>query len=295
MSRVGWRHRFSASPSASSYDPRLGDRPSRRQVTRAAGRHDACFIPSNDALRNVRRLRVFGHRGARGYAPENTTESFSMAVEMGVDGVELDVHLSKDGELVVIHDDTVDRTTDGHGAVRDFTVEQLKKLDAGVKFGHKWKGARIPTLGEVFDELGRANYRIELKHSSKAYPGVEEKLVSCVRDLKLVRHVEITSFDYDALETVRRLDGSFRTGMIMHGKVRWFTPIAKKLGCAWMHASHDLIGEDDVSAAHAKGFKLGMWTVNDEESAERAIRLGVDGVTSDFPDVAMRAARLSGR
>ena len=238
---------------------------------------------------------VFGHRGARGYAPENTSESFSMAVEMGVDGVELDVHLSKDGELVVIHDDTVDRTTDGQGAVRDFTVEQLKKFDAGVKFGRKWKGARIPTLVEVFDGLGRENYRIELKHSSRTYPGVEEKLVSCVRDSGLVRHVEITSFDYDALETVRRLDGSFRTGIIMHGKARWFTPIAKKLGCTWMHANYDLMGEDDVSAAHVKGFKLGMWTVNDTESAERAIHLGVDGVTSDFPDVAMRAARLSGR
>ncbi|MDG6964607.1 MAG: glycerophosphodiester phosphodiesterase [Nitrososphaerota archaeon] len=243
----------------------------------------------------MRRLLVFGHRGARGYAPENTNESFSVAVEMGVDGIELDVHLSKDGELVVMHDDTVDRTTDGHGAVRDLTVEQLKKLDAGVKFGRKWRGARIPTLGDVFDRLGRSDYRIELKHSGGAYPGVEERLVSCVRDFGLVHHVEVTSFDYDALESVRRLDGRFRTGIIMHGKARWFIPIAKKLGCTWMHSNSDLVGKDDVSAAHVKGFKLGMWTVNSTESAERAIRLGVDGVTSDFPDVVMRAARMSGR
>ena len=256
---------------------------------------DACFIPSNDAFWKVRRLLVFGHRGARGYAPENTMESFSMAVKMGADGVELDVHLSKDEELVVMHDDMVDRTTDGHGAVRDFTVEQLKKMDAGAKFGHRWKGARIPTLAEVFDGLGRAEYRIELKHSGKVYPRVEEKLVSFVRNSRLVRHVEITSFDYDALETIRRIDGSIRTGIIMHGKARWFAPIARKLGCAWMHMNSDLVAVDDVSAAHSKGFKLGMWTVNDKESAERAARLGIDGVTSDFPDVVVRTARLSGR
>lgn len=243
----------------------------------------------------MRRLLVFGHRGARGYAPENTMKSFLMAAEMGVDGVELDVHLSKDGELVVIHDDMVDRTTDGHGRVRDFTVGELKKLDAGSKFGREWKGARIPTLGEVFDGLGRTEYRIELKHSGKVYPRVEEKLVSFVRDSGLLRHVEITSFDYDALEAVRRLDGSIRTGVIMHGKARWFIPVARKLGCAWMHANSDLVAEDDVSAAHRKGFKLGMWTVNDEKSAERAVRLGVDGVTSDFPDAVVRTARRSGR
>ena len=221
--------------------------------------------------------------------------SFILAAEMGADGVELDVHLSKDDELVVMHDDTVDRTTDAHGAVRDFALGQLRKMDAGARFGRKWKGTRIPTLGEVFDALGRARYRIELKHSGKVYPGVEERLVSCVRDRGLPGHVEITSFDYDALEAVRRLDGSIRTGIIMHGKVRWFAPIARKLGCTWVHGNSDLIAADDVSTAHGKGFKLGMWTVNDEESVKRAARLGVDGVTSDFPDVAVRAARQSGR
>jgi glycerophosphoryl diester phosphodiesterase len=234
---------------------------------------------------------VYGHRGARGYAPENTVESFRKALELGADGVEMDVHLSRDGEVVVIHDDTVDRTTDGTGAVGSMTLAQLKRLDAGVRFGKEWAGARIPTLTEVFEALGRVNLRIELKHSGKVYPGIEQRLVSQVEDAKMKSLVEVTSFDYDAIEAVKGVGRGLRTGIIVHGKVRWFAPIAKGLGSTWVHARSDLLTGEDSEAAHREGLMLGVWTVNDEEGARRAVEIGADGVTSDFPDRVIGAVR----
>jgi len=117
---------------------------------------------------------VIGHRGARCCAPENTIPSFRLALETGVDGVEMDVHMTRDGEVVVIHDDTLERTTTGSGYVKDHTLRELKGLDAGVKFGSQWRGVKIPTLEEVLRELGsRVSYVIELKHGSDLDPALK--------------------------------------------------------------------------------------------------------------------------
>jgi glycerophosphoryl diester phosphodiesterase len=133
------------------------------------------FVPK--ALINNHVL-VFGHRGVKGHAPENTLEGFRMAKDLGVDGIEFDVHMSRDGHLVVIHDDDVGRTTNGNGLVRDMTLSQLKMLDAGVKFGKEWRGAKIPTVEEVFSQIEGLKFKIEIKHGSSVYNGIEEKMVS---------------------------------------------------------------------------------------------------------------------
>lgn len=234
------------------------------------------------------RITVFGHRGARGLAPENTLPAFRLAKELGVDGVELDVHLTSDDELVVIHDDTLDRTTNGKGRVRDYTVDQIKKLDAGIKFGEKWRGVTVPTLRQVFEETGKLLYKVELKHGSAVYPGIESRLIDLVREMGVERRVRFTSFDYDALEEVRRLDPKAEVGIIYHGKTRWFLGAADKLGAAWMQAYIGLLDQKDVEMTHAIGLKIGAWPTSTIEDIEKAVALGTDEVTSDYPDVAVR-------
>lgn len=233
---------------------------------------------------------VYGHRGARGYAPENTLPSFSLAREMGVDGVELDVHLSRDGEVIVIHDATLNRTTNGDGAVSTLTLNELRKLDAGVKFGDKWRGTRIPTLDEVFTLMGRSiKYKVEIKRGSDHYPGIERKVIELVRRHKV--DAQIISFDFDALETIRKLDGEVSIGLIFVGRIRWFIEPAKKLGAQWLHAAYELIDEKGIKEAHANGLMVGSWTVNDEQDAKRLADMGVDDITSDYPDKIIKALR----
>ncbi|MEM3185941.1 MAG: glycerophosphodiester phosphodiesterase family protein [Conexivisphaerales archaeon] len=234
---------------------------------------------------------ILGHRGAKGYSPENTIPSFKKAIELGADGIELDVHLSKDGELVVIHDDTVDRTTDGTGFVHDMTVQQLKRLDAGIKFGKGWEGLRIPLLGEVFEKIGRTRYRIELKHSGLVYKDIEKKVIKEVESKGFPEETEYSSFDFDSVENLKMIDSSLKTGIIIHGKVKWFIPIAKKLRCDSIFVISDLLDESDVSLAHKSSLKVGMWGVNNYSTSTKAARLGVDSITTDYPDLAVKARK----
>lgn len=236
---------------------------------------------------------IFGHRGAMGYAPENTLPSFKMAMEMGVDGVELDVHMTRDGEIVVIHDFKVDRVTNGKGFIKDLTLGQLKALDAGLKFGEKWRGVKIPTLEEVFREIGdKVKIKVEIKRGSDYYPGIERKVIELIR--KYGVNAQVISFDFDAIKTARELDPNIELGIIFTGKISWFIDIARKLGVQWLHASFDLIDEKGIEEAHRSGFKVGSWTVNDEEIAKVLVDMGIDDVTTNYPDKIIRVIRGRG-
>ncbi|KUO89673.1 MAG: glycerophosphodiester phosphodiesterase [Caldivirga sp. CIS_19] len=233
---------------------------------------------------------VIGHRGARCCAPENTIPSFRLALEAGVDGVEMDIHMTRDGEVVVIHDDTLERTTTGSGYVKDHTLRELKGLDAGVKFGSQWRGVKIPTLEEVLRELGsRVSYVIELKHGSDLYPGIEGKVINLVRRYGI--KAKIVSFDFDALERVRSIDESIEMGLIFIGKPRWFIEAARRLRAQWLQAEYRLVNEADVRAVHEAGLKIGVWTVNDADLALRMVKMGVDEVTTDNPSLILKALR----
>ncbi len=233
---------------------------------------------------------VFGHRGAMGYAPENTLPSFRMAVDMGVDGIELDVHMTKDGEVVVIHDFTVDRTTNGRGFVKDLSLAEIKRLDASAKFGGKWRGVAIPTLEEVFREFGRRiRYKVEIKRGSDYYPGIEGRVVELIRRYNV--DAQVISFDFDALSNVRAIDKDVEIGIIFVGRIAWFIDIAKKLDAQWLHASHELIDERGIEMAHRLGLRVGSWTVNSEDEARYLMDVGVDDVTGNYPDRILRAVK----
>ena len=221
---------------------------------------------------------VIGHRGAAGYAPENTLTSFRKAVEFGVDMVELDVHLCATGEAVVIHDDTVDRTTDGSGRVRDLSLDELKALDAGGV-------ERVPTLVEVIDEMsGRAALNVELKGLG-CVDRVHEVLSDAVGD-GLISHdvFLVSSFHLGMLEWMRALSDDVRLGVLVGdvpGKVLEF---AQRVEAYSVNPYHKRMSLEFVSMAHGLGLKVYPWTVNEPGDIARAKAMGVDGIISDYPE-----------
>ncbi|MGC8600183.1 MAG: glycerophosphodiester phosphodiesterase [Nitrososphaeria archaeon] len=229
---------------------------------------------------------LFGHRGARGLAPENTLPAFDLALQYGMDGVELDVHESADGEIIVMHDELVDRTTNGNGYIKEMTLEQIKSLDAGVKFSSKYAGTKVPTLSEVFDRYReKLLYKVEIKHSYEYYPNIEEKVLETVDRFNLKKNVQIISFDFDSLKKVREIDNKIEIGLIIEGRPRWFIDMAKKLEATWIQAFHGLVySKNDVTELHKDGIKLGLWTINEVKDIIRFCEMGVDDLTGDYPD-----------
>ena len=229
---------------------------------------------------------LFGHRGARGLAPENTFPAFDLALQHKMDGVELDVHESADGELIVMHDETVDRTTNGKGYIKEMNLNQIKNLDAGIKFSPKYAGVKVPTLSEVFDRYReRFLYKVEIKHSYEYYPHIEEKVLETVENFHLKKNVQIISFDFDSLKKVRELDKEIEIGLIIEGRPRWFIDIAKKLDATWIHAFQGLVySKEDVAELHKNGINLGVWTINEIKDITRFCEMGVDDITGDYPD-----------
>ena len=218
-------------------------------------------------------LRI-GHRGAAGHAPENTLLSFEKAVLLGCDMTELDVHLCGSGELVVIHDETVDRTTDGVGSVSGLTLNELKLLDAG-------QGEEIPTLYEVLSLLrGMIGLNIELKGLGTAKP-----VHDLVKELGWGNNdLTISSFDWGMLKEYRVLDFNARLGVLTfknHGEAMGF---AEQIDAYSINPYHLLLNKKYVEEAHNKGFMVYSWTPNKESEIKHAIQKGVDGVISDYPD-----------
>lgn len=219
---------------------------------------------------------VVGHRGAAGLAPENTLEAVRRAVDVGVDVVEFDVRETADGRLVVIHDATVDRTTDGTGPVGEFSLSELKRLDAG-------DGAEIPTLGELLDEVaarGVGAY-VELKEG-----GIAERVVAAAEERGVASSAHFTSWEPARLEPIAGTD--VRIGGPVDDLEAELETVAD-LGYEHVGVHHEDLTADLVERVHARGLGVTAWPVNDPETVERAVDDGVDAITSDRPDVVRSA------
>ncbi|SDI40541.1 glycerophosphoryl diester phosphodiesterase [Alteribacillus persepolensis] len=231
------------------------------------------------------------HRGASGHAPENTMAAFEKSVDMKADMFELDVQMSKDGELVVIHDTTVDRTTNGTGAVKDLTYEEIRELDAGSHFSDEFTGEKIPTLGEVLDEYrGKSGILIEVK-SPSLYPGIAEKvadeLTSRNMDKPNNNKIIVQSFDHDFVQTFHSLLPSVPVGVLISynpfgisdSLLSEFTEYAD-----YVNPNKDMMDASLLERIHSFGMETHPWTVRSQEAADSLLQLGVDGIITDYPD-----------
>ncbi len=213
------------------------------------------------------------HRGASAYEPENTLRSFRRAIEMKADMIEFDVRLSRDGHLVIVHDERVERTTNGDGLVKEKTLNELRRLDAG-------KGERVPTLEEVINfARGKTGFVIELKE-----PGTEEGVISLVKEDGIIGDVFIVSFHRDLIKSVKDLGPRIRTGLILYSSP---DPIrlAKECLADAVAPFHDFVVKDLVQEAHNSNLILITWTVDSREEAERLKDMGVDGIVTNKPDL----------
>ncbi|AAY81455.1 glycerophosphodiester phosphodiesterase [Sulfolobus acidocaldarius] len=215
---------------------------------------------------------IIGHRGAPLEAKENTIQSFLTAKNLGVDAVELDVHLSSDKKVIVFHDDSV-LINSKMVKVSELTLDRLRKVT----------GIEVPTLEEVLETVGNFNYVVEIKKSSAFYPSIEERVAKAIKERELVDNVNVISFDFDSIKRIKEIEEKISTGIIFVGRINWFLEIAKKVKADWLAFYHELATEEDVKIAHQSGLKLDAWTVNDLDQAEQLERSGIDALTTDNP------------
>ena len=237
---------------------------------------------------------VLAHRGASGYAPETTLASYRMALQMKVDYLELDLQMTADGELVAIHDTTVDRTTNGKGPVGSKTLDQLKELDAGSWFNrvfpdkarNEYVGEKIPTLQEIIDlaKPTPAGLYIELKSPELYPPDFEAKLLSILRRNKFEQRVLVQSFNAHSVEKMKSLDAGIRTALLVGNLSGEPVGAALKVRANELAINYELLTPDIVKRARDNGLTIAVWTVDEVDAMKRMIELGVDRIITNYPD-----------
>jgi len=263
---------------------------------------------------------IVAHRGGAGLAPENTLDAFANSLELGVEAVELDVHLSKDGVPVVIHDPSLEKTTDGKGFVENFTLGELKSFNAGVRFKGSLDTAiardttkdgkeiqRIPTLEEVLDLIKRRvklQLEIKVREDGSRYPGIEGKVIEALRKHDIVNRTVLLSFDFPTLREAKEREPGLQTCALLGGRYlnamlpRGVSAIADEM--ASLKVEYAGIDERRYTPAlleglRTRGYRVGVWTVNDESRMRYFIQQGVDFITTDRPDVLMKILKSSHR
>lgn len=235
---------------------------------------------------------VVGHRGAAGLAPENTLPSLELALALGADAVEVDVHLSRDGVPVVIHDATVDRTTNGSGRVADLTVAELQSLDARGPF-RNLASARIPILEEVLAwARGKTRLVIELKGTD--HPDLVSKTIALIREYRLIDQSLIISFDHLALRALREACPELGTGALYAAKAADPAAIAAACRASVICPQWTGVTAEMVDASHQAGYAVSIWTVNQIDDFRQVRNLGIDAITTDYPDRARAIAQGEG-
>jgi glycerophosphoryl diester phosphodiesterase len=216
--------------------------------------------------------KIVGHRGAAGYAPENTLLSFQTAIDIGCDATELDVRLSKDGKVVVIHDEEVSRVTDGTGFVCEMTLAKLKKLNCPQK-------QKIPTLQEVIDFCkGKINLLIELKAR-----GTPEKVNRIIVKNKITENVAVISFNYELLREIKKLNPELKAGLLFEECSEEIWKLLEEIPLDFIGPRGDIVTKGIIGRAHKIGKTVYAYHVNDKSTGKELLSLGVDEIGTDFP------------
>lgn len=228
---------------------------------------------------------IMGHRGAMGHAPENTMASFKLAHEMKVDAIELDVHLSRDGCLVVHHDEALERTTNGRGELADLTLEQLKQLDAGSHFSQDFSGEQIPTLEEVLGWARPLNLPvvIEFKRNPNA-PAIVKAATDLIDRLDAGAHVAFISFDHFVPAGLKQIRPQWCTGVLYAARPIDPVHLATSAGADGLLPNFYFVDKEMVAAAHQANKWVGCWAPNSERELGYTLMQGVDMIGTNFPD-----------
>lgn len=219
-------------------------------------------------------MHIMGHRGAAAYEPENTLRGIRTALAMGVTAVEVDIQLTKDGELAVIHDSTVDRTTDGTGPVREFTLAELQRLDAG-------KGEAVPSLAEVMQEVaGKAHLIIEVKH-----PEAAPALLQFFQTRDIFGQAQVISFWHPVVKDLKAKEPRLHTGVLLVGCPADPVGLARAALAEALVLHYAYVTPELVDAAHAGGLQVYIWNIDDVETLRPYLAMNLDGIGSNRPDV----------
>lgn len=219
-----------------------------------------------------------GHRGAKGHEPENTLPSFQKALDLNVDGIELDVHVCKTGELIVIHDFTVDRTTNGSGAISELTLSEIKTLRVNDHI-------EVPTLNEVLELVDKkclVNIELKGRHTAKPVSHLIEKYI-LERDYNYEDFI-VSSFQREELEMISLINPKIHLGVLSQASVTQALEWATAFSAKAIHPHFSLLTEENVQKAKNQGFKVYTWTINEIEDIERIKTYNVDGIITDFPE-----------
>ncbi|WP_243355669.1 glycerophosphodiester phosphodiesterase [Bacillus litorisediminis] len=234
---------------------------------------------------------IFAHRGSKGTHPENTLAAFQKAIELGVDGIELDVHVTKDGELVVIHDETVDRTTNGTGRICDLTLAEIKQFDAGSWFSPNFADEKIPALTEVLQLLKSTDIliNIEIKSDIIAYENIEEKVLAAIKNSGLNEsQFIISSFNHYSVARFKKLAPQIETAILFMEILLDPWEYAANMGASALHVYEPVAFTEMSKCAMKHGFPVRVFTVNSHEHMRALMDLQLSAIFTDFPEDALR-------
>lgn len=238
-------------------------------------------------------MKIYAHRGNSGFYPENTMYAFKKSLDLDIYGIELDVHKTKDGVIVVHHDETVDRMFDGQGTIKKLTFDQIKDLtlkDEEFKLNPECK---ISTLEDVLIMLEptKFNLNIELKNDKVSYKNLEVDVINLIKKYNLEKRVLISSFNHKSLKKCKKINSKIPTGYLLNPEkfkkknLKKVLKIAKDCNCSYIHPSYDIVDKEFVESAHKKGFLVQVYTVNSVTIMRKLIKLKVDGVFTNYPKI----------
>ncbi len=236
-------------------------------------------------------MKVIAHRGFSGEYPENTMLAFEKALEAGADGIEMDIHLSKDGEVMIIHDEALMRTAGLPGVVSDYTRSELERISAGKTQKDSFGFTPIPSLEEYLSFMSQHKDKftnIELKTAPQYYPGIEEKALALVKRFGLEENIIWSSFNWLSVVKLKRIAHKMEGGLLFSGmKLYDMASIIKDLGIEYFHPDYNDLTDEIVEGLHDGGVGLNVWTVNDEMDMAACSTWGINGLITNYPDRAI--------
>jgi glycerophosphoryl diester phosphodiesterase len=233
---------------------------------------------------------IIGHRGAAGTYPENTMVSFMACEDLGADGIELDVHLSKDGEIVVIHDETINRTTNGKGFVKDYTLAELKQFDASYRFKRQFKRCTIPTLKEVFEWAKGNNFSInvELKNDKIEYHGLEERVINLIRSYEYEKRIVLSSFNHKSMLKFHLMAPDIETAVLFNRRSKEPWKIAEDYKANAIHPNYRIITDEQIEETMEHRIAVRPYTINEPAVMKRLIEVNCTAIITDYPELAFQ-------